>query len=212
MLPMQHFRLRVEFTEPVLGSQPGKNVAEEYLLAKARAQNPGLNTDDEAESLTEDEALEKGTTVFHKHPEGRYLLFNYQQKGFVKEVARIFNGHQGVKNMRNKVANLLWVHPRRIYLNLPEGAEVDYLERPLRAETAQGPRVALARSEMLPAGTWFECYLRVYKSDLTEELLRDLLSFGRDQGLGQWRSSGIYGTFRYTLTALEKPPPGSEQW
>lgn len=104
--------------------------------------------------------------------------------------------------MRSKVDNLVFVEPRRILLNLehPE-SETEYLERPLRAETAQGPRVALARSEMLPAGTWFECELKVLGEVVSEDLLRDLLGYGNFKGMGQWRNGG-FGRFDFELTKV----------
>ena len=77
-----------------------------------------------------------------------------------------------------------------------------YCERPLRAQTMHGPRTALARSEQLPAGTWCECWLSIYAGPITEDLLRDLLSYGDHKGMGQWRN-GSRGRFSFTLEAVE---------
>src|SRR5690606_17377877 len=102
-------------------------------------------------------------------------------------------------NLRYKVSANVNVSPRIIPLHLPEGEVLDYLERPLRAEGALGPRVVVARSELAPAGSWLSCGLEVIRSEITQEVLRDLLDYGYNHGLGQWRSSGAYGTFRYEL-------------
>ena len=80
------------------------------------------------------------------------------------------------------------------------------LERPLRAQTAQGERIALARSETIPAGSTMEFEIMVLgqimqgrtKVDF-DELLTEWLNFGAWVGLGQWRGSGGYGQFEYEM-------------
>jgi hypothetical protein len=188
------YNLRIEFITPVLGTKPQRDVATEYLAGKSENTTAGL-PDDEMETLPE--LLERGTTAFHKL-DGRPILYDYMPKAFLKETGRIFNGLRGVKNLRSKVENYVFVKPRRIPLIMPDGAVIEYLERPLRAETAQGPRTSLARSEMLPEGTYFECQLEVFESQITKELLADLLSYGKYRGLLQWRSGG-YGRFTFTI-------------
>lgn len=206
-MDIQLFDIKVTFLTPVLGSQPQKDVATEFLEGKA---NQGI-PDDELETLPE--LLEKGTTVFHRDADGVPLLYDYQVVGFLKEAGRALNGkvEGSVKNLRSKVETYLFVKPRRIALNLPDGAptETQYLERPLRAQTMQGPRTALARSEMLPAGTWFEVQIGILPSDLSEKALRDLLDYGALKGFGQWRGGG-YGRIAYTLTKAAAVPIG--QW
>jgi len=120
-------------------------------------------------------------------------------RGFLKSAGQVFNGLRGVKNLKNKIDNLVFVQPRQIELNLPEGGQITFCERPLRADTAQGPRTSLARSEELPAGTWFECTLKVYNGPISEPLLRDLLDYGQDKGFLQWRNGG-HGRFTFELT------------
>lgn len=65
-----------------------------------------------------------------------------------------------------------------------------YLQRSLRAETAQGPRVTLAKSEQVPAGTTLEFTLKILEgSELTEDILKELFDYGQLKGLGQWRNA-----------------------
>lgn len=186
------YALKVTMLEPLLGTQPQKDVASEYIQDKAR--EAGLDVSDEQETLPE--MLEKGTTVFHRL-NGEPIYYNYHVKGFLKESAQVQNGVDGVKALRSKVDNLVFVTPRRIALHAP--GQCEYLERPLRAQTMQGPRVSLARSEMLPAGTWFECEITVLGGVITEKILRSLLDYGQFKGFGQWRNGG-YGRFEYDLT------------
>jgi len=195
------FRLEVEFLTPVLGSQPANKALASEFIAKRK----GLESLPENEDELLPEAVEKGTTVFYRWPKDENIpaLLNYQVLGFLKASAQVQNGRVegGVKALKSKVENNIFVSPRVIPLELPEGGEMDYLERPLRAETMQGPRVTLARSEMLPEGTRFSCGVEILDGGaINEGVLRDLLDYGYYRGLGQWHNSGSYGTFRYTLT------------
>lgn len=184
------YLMKARFETPVLGSQPSKTIASDFLAARAGLEEIPA---DELESLPE--VLEKGTTVFHRDEAGSPCLFDYQIKGFIKEAGKTFNGLRSVKNLRSKVDSYVFVYPRMIRLRFDKHTELEYLERPLRAETMQGPRVALARSEMLAAGTWFECVVDVVEpGPITEDLLKDLISYGERKGLGQWRNGG-YGRF-----------------
>lgn len=77
--------------------------------------------------------------------------------------------------------------------------KVGICERPLRAQTAQGERIALARSDTCPPGTVIEFDL-VILGGVSEALLREWLDYGALRGLGQWRNSGK-GRFSHELTA-----------
>lgn len=190
------YKLTVEFTTPVLGSQPGRDTpASDYVRAN-QAKRLG-------EELPDDEAapdVEKGTTGFYRMPgdDSAPCMMDYQVKGLLKESGLFQNGARGVKNLRSKVASAVFVSPRHIPLVTPNGEGLTYNERPLRAMTMQGPRTSLARSEQLPEGTRFECELTVLNNVISEDLLRDLLDYGAFQGYGQWRSGGN-GSMTYTL-------------
>lgn len=209
------YHLKVTFTTSVLGTQPQKEVATEFITSKAIDPETGELPADELETLPD--AIEKGTTAFHKL-DGKPILYDYMVMGFFKEVGSAFNGLRGVEALRSKLENLVFVHPRQIPLHLPEGAQITYCERPLRAQTTQGPRTALARSEELPEGTWFECEIEVFraivktpkprkdgkeppapKPSISEDLLRDLLDYGTRKGMCQWRNGG-HGRFVYELS------------
>ncbi len=197
MIKMDTYQLTIIFEQPVLGSQPTQDVASTYLAERNGFKLP----EDEIETLPD--ALERGTTVFHKDPAGRPLLYDYQVKGMLKNAAQVLNGKCGVKNLKSKVNNLVFISPRKLTILPPEGCPdirdlVEHLERPLRAETAQGPRVALARSEMLPEGCKVKCGITILPGEISEEVLTDLLDYGFYSGLGQWRNGG-FGRFRYEL-------------
>jgi len=204
------YQLTITFQEPILGSQPTVDIAQEFLAKKA-----GLEFLPEDEMSGLPEALERGTTVFHRDEKGNPVLFDYMLKGFLKASAQVHNGQVdgGVKALKSKVNNQVFVTPRMLKLHMPEGEEISYNSRPLRAETPQGPRVAIARSEQIPAGTALQCGITVLGNVVTEKILRELLDYGYWQGLGQWRNGG-WGRFTYKLVKEqaeeEEPVPETE--
>lgn len=195
------YKIRIDFIEPILGSQPTKNVASTYIAQKAGL--PGLPEDEEADLP---EMLERGTTVFHRHIfvpgcEPEPALVDYQVKGFLKAAAHVYNGQiNGIKALKSKVENLVFVSPRFIQIKSDKDKviQVDKLERSLRAQTAQGDRVALAISEMIPAGCYIEGGITVLGDTISQEVLEKLFDYGLYKGIGQWRNGG-YGRFRYSL-------------
>src|SRR3990167_6374947 len=82
------YRLRVTFTTPILGTQPQKDIAVEYLMSKVEPQE----TADELDTLPE--ALEKGTRAFHKL-NGKPIYYDYHIRGFLKNAGSVFNGLRG---------------------------------------------------------------------------------------------------------------------
>lgn len=213
---LRRFALRVRFLEPILGAQSTQQITKDFIAKRA-----GIELPEDEEALLP-EKLERASTVFHRQNESPVLL-NYQLGGFLKEAARVRNGYivpkggrAPLKNLQNKVTKTVFVFPRYLPLVMPEGvnfAELEktdgfWNERPLRAETMQGPRVALARSEQLPAGTWFDAEINLLQGEIDEVVLRDLLRYGRFKGIGQWRNAG-WGAFDFALAALPETPETS---
>ena len=62
-------------------------------------------------------------------------------------------------------------------------------QRPLRASTPLGERIALANSEVCPAGTTCEFDV-ICMIDEDAKMLEEWLDFGQFKGIGQWRNSG----------------------
>lgn len=196
---MQTFKLKLTLTEPMLGTVPkDKEVYKTYIATKKKEiEGVELTQEelkDEVESI--DEVEQKGWTGFHSDENGLYI-YDYMVRGFLKNAGNILKNDVGVKNLSSKISQFVFVGPRKIYLGKKEPDGV--LERPLRAQTAQGPRVTLARSDIVNAGTELNCELVIVGGkEVTEELLLKLLDYGKFQGLGQFRS-GSYGRFTYVV-------------
>jgi hypothetical protein len=159
---------------------------------------------EEMESLPAEDLIEKSMTVFPRLEDGAPFLWGYQIKGFLKETfgimlewdmpkMRIGEALLSKYTHKKVVDNAISVTPRKIRLNIPEGSEITHCTRPLRATTMKGDRVALATSEEVPAGTWFECDI-VSRHEKLEEVVKKALDNGTIKGIGQWRG-GDKGTF-----------------
>lgn len=179
-------------TEEMLGTKAAnKNVFADFIASKA--------PDDDARKQELDNCEhreEAGTTIFHREA-GRVGIYDYQVKGFFKDAAGAMNrfdkearnGLEKLPAYKTKIDGCIFVGPRFIPLDLPAGAEVGVCERPLRADTAQGPRVSLARSETVPAGTKLTFEVAILSKELLPYVMA-WLAYGEMRGLGQWRNSG----------------------
>jgi hypothetical protein len=215
----QQLKVRITFTEQLLASASGNpELHEEFIAArvandrtKTLAQQQENSGEEVAVAQSVAEVVEKTSTIFHRDETGLFL-WDYQWRGFFKERIGTLCELGEMKHIskwtyKRVVDQALFVSPRRIYLT-SEGAAVKKpdgtLQRPLRASTMQGDRVALARSEYVDAGTQCEFTVKLLitsnaKSawrDLDVDLVRSCLDMGQNSGHGQWRGGG-YGRFTW---------------
>ena len=205
-------KFRITFIEECLGTASANpELFKDYIASK---RPEGLADDEMAALPPVEEEMQKAMTVFSRDEGGNPMLWDYQIKGFFKDACGVLSrvgkvkGQKGDKKSSSAenasgdvtaykkiIDGLIFVKPRKIVLNLPTGAKIGVCERPLRAQTAQGERIALARSETVPAGTWFECAVTCLDAR-HEGLLEEWLQYGALRGLGQWRNSGK-GSFAF---------------
>jgi len=198
----QEYDVEITFIEPLLGTVPkDKSIYAAYIGSRAPVQEDG---EEEIETVPTSE--ERGWTGFHQSGNGDPLLYDYAMKGFFKDACSALR-----RVVRSKSANLkafkkvidgqLFVEPRAILLHLPSGERMGIIQRPLRAQTAQGERVSLVRSDACPVGTHLTFRLQILGDLPSEDLLREWLDYGRLRGLGQWRN-GSWGRFIYSMRRL----------
>lgn len=206
---MNTYKVEITFVQPILGtSNADPNIHERYIASKA-PDAPSIK--EEVEALGAEAVEERGTTVFPRNKDGQPFLWDYQAKGFFKDACKAMRDADGsvsanIPAYKTKIDTLVFVKPRNIALVMPEGGEVKVMQRPLRAETAQGPRVALASSEMLPAGTRCEFLVTTLaesvgtrKTAKLKDALVEWLAYGQLRGIGQWRNAG-WGSFLCRVT------------
>lgn len=187
---MKQVRVKLTLVEEALGSSPSnKQIYTDYIASKAPEDKGDVS--EEVESIPEDD---KGVTVFPRMEDGTPFIYDYQIKGFFKDTCGALRRATGMKSAKLKaykkvIDGVVFVPQRRIPYIIPEGGEMGYCERPLRAETPQGQRVALAKSETVPAGSTVEFDIVTLDDDLVP-IIKEWLDYGRLRGLGQWRNSG----------------------
>lgn len=189
-IPAELYAVHVKFLEPLLGGTP-KNESVYATWIDLADRKANKQPDEEMPPPTE----ERGWTGFPTDEDGVFL-WDYQVKGNLKEEANTLKEIIGVKNARVKLDNFVQVKPRRVRLHVPEGTyhadgRTSVLERPLRAQTMQGERVALARSDMIPAGAELFFVLEIIKGPISAKHVRTLMEYGKGKGMGQWRNGGF---------------------
>ena len=193
---MKEMKVRLTFLEEILGTASAdKELHSEFIASKAP---DAPSREEEIEAIGVEAVIEKGMTVFPRNKDGKPILFDYQIKGFFKNSAKAFNyvgGSHKLTAYKSKIDNLVFVKERMIELQIPDGMEIGNCQRPLRASTAQGERVALANSESCPAGTVVEFTIMCLLDSLMENVI-EWLDYGALNGIGQWHSSGK-GKFKW---------------
>jgi hypothetical protein len=185
-------KVKLTLIEEALGTKAAnKQVFADFIASKAP------DDDKRKEELdTAEHREEAGTTIFHTQG-GIPGIWDYQVKGFFKDACGAMNrfdkearnGLEKLAAYKTKIDGCIFVFPRFIPFILPEGGEIGLCERPLRADTAQGPRVSLVRSETVPPGSAVEFSLQILAKDLLPYVMA-WLAYGELRGLGQWRNSG----------------------
>ncbi len=191
-------KIRITFLEELLGTASANpDIHREYIASKAP---DAESLEEEVEAIGVDAALEKSMTVFPRNEAGQPILFDYQVKGFFKDSTAALRKVPGskaskVKAYKKEIDGLLFVFPRMIPLDMP--SPLATCSRPLRAQTAQGERIALSTSEAAPAGTTVELTIQALTKDMFD-LAKECLDYGVLRGIGQWRNSGK-GRFTYEV-------------
>jgi len=204
-------KVRWTFTEPLLGTVVGNpEVAADYISSK----HPNGMQQDEVEALPVDveadieEDTRKATTYFYRGPDGKApMVMDYQIKGHFKGamdailLSEVYTKGElkkfGLTRYMHKrtIDKLVFPSPRFIPIILPDEAEMSFVERPLRAETMKGERIALARSEAAPIGSYIEFEVEWLNEKLYEWVKR-WMDYGKFGGFLQWRGGG-YGRFTW---------------
>lgn len=199
---MKEIKVKLTLTEDILGSQPGDpELHRNFIASKA----PDAATmEEEVEALGVDAVEEKSMTYFYRTKDGRPCMLDYQIKGFFKSAAKVTNDMSDSKlkkltAFKKKVDLLVFPYgmdgTRFIPFDIPEGGKIGSLQRPLRAQTAQGERISLANSETLPAGCTLTFKVRVLDDSLMD-YVKAWLDYGQYNGLGQWRNAS-HGRFQW---------------
>lgn len=190
-------KVRVTMFEEILGTASANPEIHEEFIASKAPDAPSL--EEEVAAVGADEVFEKGMTVFPR-VDGKPIAWDYQWKGFFKDACGCLRKIPGsacekIKAYKKEIDGLIFVEPRAIPIRFD--GEMGICQRPLRGQTAQGERIALASSESIPAGAVMEFEIRMLLP-AHEKAVLEMLNYGQLRGFGQWRNSGK-GRFRYEI-------------
>jgi len=200
-------RVCLTLTENMLGTVSADPELYENFIMSKRPEG----VEESVEDLPSvEEEVRQNTTVFLRE-DGRPYIYDYMVKGFFKSACGYLRRIKEVKEdgvvvqkatLSSKVTafkkiinGLIFVHPRKLFLDL--NGDLEICERPLRAQTPQGERIALARSEVAKAGTKIICEIELLDIKL-KPLIIEWLEYGKYGALGQWRNAG-HGSFTYEI-------------
>lgn len=198
---------RLTGIRPLLGSiSMNKQTFEEYLAKKGKTPEELERAAQDAENVVDNDDEPKATGFYRDTKTGNIILKDYQIKGFLKEAAKALKDQIGVASYVSKIDNLVFIKERNIplmrdgeWLKNPDSI----LDRPLRAMTLQGPRVAKAYSEMVEDPWYVDITMQVVENKktpksaaMTMDVIEELLKYGELKGLLQWRNGG-YGSFTF---------------
>lgn len=207
---MKKVHIAIRFTDPILGMSPSNpNIYMDYIAANSPT--PEYN-DEELDALPSADVLEEEgasepltVTVFPRTRDNKPCFYDYQIRGFFKDSCGLLSYVRGVdengKKTKKKAGTIsgkttaykkvidgnVFVSPRKIPIEFD--GDMTLCQRPLRAMTPMGERVALACSEQIPEGAKIAFDVTLY-NDEDVDLLAEWMAYGKDHGMGQWRNSG----------------------
>ena len=203
---MTTLNVRLTFTESILGTLPGnEEIYRDFIASKAPNE---ATEEEEVEALSLNEQLDKAMTGFPRTEDGRPFLYDYQIKGFFKDACSMLSrltGKDPETGKKLKAVNesgkltaykkiidgLIFPAPREIPITF--SGDIGICQRPLRAQTAQGERIALAMSEEIPAGATIEFSIKCLDENHIPAV-KEWLNYGELRGIGQWRNAS-HGRF-----------------
>ncbi len=189
-------KVKITFTETVLGTLSGNpEIAEEFMASK----HPDGPQEDELHAELPEGDVEKSSTIFPRD-NGKPFIWDYQVKGFLKDACSMLRRVKGIRSSKltaykKVIDGLIFPGPRKIFIDVV--GDISWCERPLRGQTAQGERIALARSESISAGSSVTFDITCLDKKYIP-FVEEWLDYGVLRGLGQWRNSGK-GRFSWEL-------------
>lgn len=200
---MKKLTFRLTLQEEALGTLPNNpDLYSDYIASKAP---DAATVEDEIAAIGVDGVTSNGKTVFARTPDGLPAIYNYHVKGMFKDACGMLKKvphteSSKIKAHKKGIDGLLMVQPRMIPFDIP--GEMGECQRPLRASTPQGERVALAYSETVPAGSTLTFSVICMDEGLIPAV-KEWIGYGALRGLGQWRNSGK-GIYTAELLSTEE--------
>jgi len=199
------FEVELQFTTNFASSTP-KNPEDIKAMLEARSPNTppagAIPLEQLAEKVGEEveasEEVERGFATFKRDDEGLYYEARCV-RGHIKDCANQLQGLLGIKALKAKVANKVYVEPQKIRLNIdvPDGNET----RIIHAMTNRGPRSSFKFIDYVTDAR-LKFSLRVLDDGVIDKgILEAIFEYGGTHGIGQERSQD-WG--KYNLVKLQE--------
>jgi hypothetical protein len=190
---MKIYDVELTLINQMLGTVPkNRDVYTRFIESK---RPPEVEGTAEIATVVDENSGWDGFHMLDGHP----IVYDYFIRGFIRHAGNVIKDFPEVKikNLRSKITDLVFISPRIIMLG--DNPEIGVCERPIRCQTAQGPRVSVKKSDTVPAGTVIQFQVKVLNENIiSKKLLEQIFDYGQYQGLGEWRNGG-HGTFSYKL-------------
>lgn len=201
----KRYEVELHFATPFASSTP-KNPLDIDAMLKARMPSkPPENptplpelAEQVKEEVRAEEEVERGYATFKQDDNGLYYEARCV-RAHIKDCAYQLQDLLGIKALKAKVANKVYVGPAKIYLdkNEPDGNET----RIVHAMTMKGPRSSLKTIDFVDKPT-LEFRLKVLEDGVIDrDILEAIFEYGGEHGMGQERSQD-WG--KYELVKLEE--------
>jgi hypothetical protein len=207
------YEVELHFTTPFASSTP-KNPKDIEAMIVARAPSDSQLkrrmeageditpldklADQVGEEVEAEEEAERGYATFKRDDNGLYYEARCV-RAHIKDCANQLQGLLGIKALKSKVANRVYVEPSKIYLGKkePDGNET----RIVHAMTMKGPRSSLKTIDYVDQPV-LKFQLKVLDDGLVDrDLLEAIFEYGGEHGMGQERSQD-WG--KYEMVKLEE--------
>ena len=192
---MKKMKVRVTLIDEMLGTAPANpEVYRNYIASKAP---DAKSIEEEIAALGVDELADSKMTIFLKDADGTPFMLAHQFYGFFKAACSALQRSKDpemaeesmkLKAFKKIINDGIIIPQKKLPIDL-HGCKIDISERPLRASTPQGDRVALASSERVPEGSTIDLTILCLNNDWTAAV-KEWLDYGIFKGLLQWRNSG----------------------
>jgi hypothetical protein len=208
------YRVVMTFNRRLCGSVPmSRELIRPWLEARAPKKDPepgarGLDELEEEVAASVDETQmsedERVTLGFQADSNGLFVRSG-TIKAHIKDCANQIKDFLGIRNLRSKVANKVYIEEDPVYI-MREGEILDSpdeeFERPVHVMTAQGPRSALKRIWFVspPSELSFTVKLLNDKGEITEDVIRQVFDYGGVHGYGGERGMGE-GKYEWVMEA-----------
>ena len=192
------YDVTLKFEGKLCGSVP---LSKELIRPWLEGRKPNTKPDNarpleeiEEEVLATIQETEERTTLGFQQDKGDLFVRAGTIKAHLKDCANQIKDIVGIKALRSKVANKVFVDLDPVFILRQDGATVEEpdgeFERAVHVMTAQGPRNALKRIKYVerPVLKFTLCLLK--DKEITGEVLRSIFEYGSIHGYGGERGMG----------------------